>query len=58
MRHFVEDDKDSDEAAFALVKEAFKKWKRKEVAIDDITAIVVFFDNWFLKSIFFGNLDI
>ena len=45
IRPFYEENKDWEEAAFALVKEAFRKWKRKEVAIDDITAIVVFFDN-------------
>ena len=45
IRPFYEENKDSEEAALALVKEAFKKWKRKEVAIDDITAIVVFFDD-------------
>ena len=45
VRHFIEDDKDSDEVALSLVKEAFRKWKRKEIAIDDITAIVVIFDD-------------
>ena len=39
-----EEGKDSKEAALALTKEAFRKWKRKEVAIDDITVIVIFFD--------------
>ena len=43
VRPFYEEGKDSEEAALALVKEAFRKWKRKEIAIDDITAIVVFF---------------
>ena len=32
------------EIANALVKEAFRKWKRNETCIDDITCIVVFFD--------------
>ena len=45
IRPFYEENKDSEEAALALVKEAFRKWKRKEVAIDDITAIIIFFDD-------------
>ena len=45
IRPIYEDNKDCEEAALALVKEAFRKWKRKEVAIDDITAIVVFFED-------------
>ena len=44
VRPFYEEGKDSREAALALTKEAFRKWKRKEVAIDDITVIVIFFD--------------
>ena len=44
VRPFYEDGKDSREAALALTKEAFRKWRRKEVAIDDITVIVIFFD--------------
>jgi len=44
VRPFYEDDKNCEEAALALVKEAFRKWKRKEVVIDDITVIIVFFD--------------
>ena len=44
VKPFYEDGKDSKEAALALVKEAFRKWKRKEVAIDDITVVVIFFD--------------
>ena len=44
VRPFYEDGKDSKEAALALTKEAFRKWKRKEVAIDDITVVVIFFD--------------
>ena len=44
VKPFYEEGKDSKEAALALVKEAFRKWKRKEVAIDDITVIVIFFD--------------
>ena len=45
LRPYYEEKKDVEEAAYALVKEAFRKWKRKEVAIDDITVIVVFFDD-------------
>ena len=44
VRPLYEENKDCEEAALALVKESFRKWKRKEVAIDDITVIVVFFD--------------
>ena len=43
VKKFYEEDYSVDKASFALVKEAFDKWKRKEVAIDDITAIVIFF---------------
>ena len=45
IKSFYEDNKDVEEAAFAMVKEAFRKWKRKEVAIDDITVIIIFFDD-------------
>jgi len=45
LRPYYEEKKDVEEAAYALVKEAFRKWKRKEVAIDDITVIVVFFND-------------
>ena len=31
-------------AAEALVKEAFKRWRREEEVIDDITCIIVFLD--------------
>jgi serine/threonine protein phosphatase PrpC len=44
VKPFYEESKDSKEAVLALTKEAFKKWKRKEVAIDDITVILIFFD--------------
>ena len=43
VKKFYEEDYSVDKASFALVKEAFDKWKRKEVTIDDITAIVIFF---------------
>ena len=44
VKPFYEESKDSKEAVLALTKEAFKKWKRKEVAIDDITVVLIFFD--------------
>ena len=43
VKNYYEDNYDVEKASFALVKEAFDKWKRKEVTIDDITAIVIFF---------------
>ena len=43
MKKFYEENYEVDKAAFALVKEAFDKWKRKEIVIDDITVIVIFF---------------
>ena len=45
IKSYYEDNKDVEEAAFAMVKEAFRKWKRKEVAIDDITVVILFFDD-------------
>lgn len=45
IKSYYEDNKDVEEAALAMVKEAFRKWKRKEVAIDDITVIIIFFDD-------------
>ena len=44
VKPFYEDNMDSKEAALALTKEAFRRWKRKEVAIDDITVVVIFFE--------------
>ena len=43
VKPLYEDGLDSQEAALALTKEAFRRWKRKEVAIDDITVVVIFF---------------
>ena len=43
VKNYYEDNYDVEKASSALVKEAFDKWKRKEVTIDDITAIVIFF---------------
>jgi len=44
IKPFYEDNKDVEEASYSLVKEAFRKWKRKESIIDDITVILVFFE--------------
>ena len=43
VKKYYEEEKDPKEAAMDLTKEAFKKWKRKGVVIDDITVIVIFF---------------
>ena len=43
VKPFYEEGLEAQEAALALVKEAFRRWKRKEVAIDDITVVVIFF---------------
>jgi len=43
--------KNAEGAAEALVKAAFKKWKREENVIDDITCIIVFLDvKWIIKA--------
>jgi serine/threonine protein phosphatase PrpC/stress-induced morphogen len=44
IKPFYEDNKDVEEASYSLVKEAFRKWKRKEAVIDDITVILIFFE--------------
>lgn len=36
--------KNAEGAAECLVREAFKKWKKEEDVIDDITCIVIFLD--------------
>ena len=43
VKSFYEDNKNCEEAALALIKEAFKRWRRKDIAIDDITVVLVFF---------------
>ena len=43
VKKFYEEEKEPKEAALELTKEAFKRWKRKGVVIDDITIIVIFF---------------
>lgn len=37
-------------AANALVKEAYKKWKQEEEVIDDITCVIVFFDEKLIQN--------
>ena len=44
IKPFYEGDGDVEEASYSLVKEAFRKWKRKESIIDDITVILIFFE--------------
>ena len=43
VKNFYEEKKDVKGAALELTKEAFNKWKRKEIVVDDITVIVIFF---------------
>ena len=43
VKKYYEEEKDTKDAALELTKEAFKRWKRKETVIDDITIIVIFF---------------
>ena len=43
VKKFYEEELPIEEACYALVKESFDKWKRKEVVIDDITATIIFF---------------
>ena len=43
VKPFYEDNKNCEEAALALIKESFKRWRRKDIAIDDITVVLVFF---------------
>ena len=44
VKKYYENDKDATGAVRALVGEAFKRWKREEDIVDDITALVVFFE--------------
>ena len=44
VKEFYENDMDAIGALNALVKEAFNRWKNMEDSIDDITAIVIFFE--------------
>lgn len=44
VKDYFENDLDANGAVNALVKEAFKRWKKEEDIVDDITALVVFFE--------------
>ena len=44
IKDFYENDMDAIGALNSLVKEAFNRWKNMEDSIDDITAIVIFFE--------------
>ena len=44
IKDFYENNMDAVGGLNALVKEAFKRWKIEEDNIDDITAIVLFFE--------------
>ena len=44
VKDFYENDMDAIGALNSLVKEAFNRWKNMEDSIDDITAIVIFFE--------------
>ena len=44
VKKFYENGMDACGAVNALVKEAYRRWRREEDIIDDITVIVVFFD--------------
>ena len=44
VKQFYENGMDASGAVNALVQEAYNRWKREEDIIDDITALVVFFD--------------
>ena len=37
-------------AANSLVKEAYKKWKLEEEVIDDITCVIVYFDEGLIQA--------
>ena len=44
IKDYYENDMDAVGALNALVKEAFRRWKNEEDNIDDITAILIFFE--------------
>ena len=44
MKEYYENNMDAVGGLNALVKEAFKRWKNEEENVDDITAIVIFFE--------------
>lgn len=44
VQKYFENNMDANGAVNALVKEAFKRWKKEEEIVDDITALVIFFE--------------
>lgn len=44
VKEYYENDRDAKGAVRALVGEAFRRWRREEDIVDDITALVVFFE--------------
>ena len=44
VKEYYENDKNATGAVRELVGEAFRRWKREEDIVDDITALVVFFE--------------
>ena len=44
VKDYYENDMDASGAVNALISEAFKRWRREEDIVDDITAVVVFFE--------------
>lgn len=44
VKDYYERDMDANGAVKALVQEAFKRWRREEDIVDDITAVVIFFE--------------
>ena len=45
MKKFYENNLDAVGAINAIIKEAFNRWQKLDEIIDDITAIILFFDN-------------
>lgn len=44
VKDYYEKDMDANGAVKALVQEAFRRWRREEDIVDDITAVVIFFE--------------
>ena len=45
VKNFYENNLDAVGAINAIIKEAFNRWKKYDEIIDDITAIIIFFDD-------------
>ena len=45
VKKFYENNLDAVGAINAIIKEAFNRWQKFDEIIDDITAIIIFFDN-------------